>query len=451
MYVNQLDKEAKQVEDHLTKECERENMYKIEFDEVDEALYQEECENMEIVNMVEAYVKDMEEEDVKRKMDRDEKDLQTPVYLVERDIGLTKTDILYEIYKVKERVKLVDKLFNKIVELFTQIGPMIPKGCGERYMWVCVCIITQIYNENSFTLSDIPGLNDCDHIYLYKDVGDMIHYNIGNYLYQADLRYDQIRSSEFIKHLSSGTFGKVDAVVITTVAGITHLVAEKKYEFCHEYGYQQFYRELEILRKLSDVDCIPDIMYATIGVVGMSIGPKTLRNVIYEKKQCMTYDHIINFMIDIMNVLSIAHERGVTHRDLKPDNIIVKSCGKAMVIDWGSGTVDGTDSSSWNCHVTTRWYRPPEIASRDPSNPFAGDVWSAGCIFVEMLQRKPFYTMKRFYNKKAWESNHPSKMEHLSKWVQRGVFLVISDMLQLNKSQRLSAKECLEELQKLRK
>ncbi|CAM9719109.1 unnamed protein product, partial [Heterosigma akashiwo] len=48
-------------------------------------------------------------------------------------------------------------------------------------------------------------------------------------------------------------------------------------------------------------------------------------------------------------------------------------------------------------HVVTRWYRPPELMlCPDGLYGFDVDIWSSGCIFAEMLGRKPLFPGKNF-------------------------------------------------------
>jgi serine/threonine protein kinase len=41
--------------------------------------------------------------------------------------------------------------------------------------------------------------------------------------------------------------------------------------------------------------------------------------------------------------------------------------------------------------VVTRFYRAPEIALGDPSYSFVADVWSIGCVFAEIISRRPLF------------------------------------------------------------
>ncbi|XP_055513193.1 cyclin-dependent kinase 6-like [Leucoraja erinacea] len=86
--------------------------------------------------------------------------------------------------------------------------------------------------------------------------------------------------------------------------------------------------------------------------------------------------------------LDFLHSNRVVHRDLKPQNILVSNKGQVKLADFGLARV-----YSFNMALTpvvvTLWYRAPEVLlySRYTA---AVDMWSAGCIFAEILQLRPF-------------------------------------------------------------
>src|SRR5262249_14957290 len=57
-------------------------------------------------------------------------------------------------------------------------------------------------------------------------------------------------------------------------------------------------------------------------------GPRTL-----ELRQ------LLRRFVDVCNAVAYAHSRGVLHRDLKPDNIMLGAYGETLVVDWGLATV----------------------------------------------------------------------------------------------------------------
>ncbi|KAG7375566.1 hypothetical protein PHYPSEUDO_000615 [Phytophthora pseudosyringae] len=100
------------------------------------------------------------------------------------------------------------------------------------------------------------------------------------------------------------------------------------------------------------------------------------------------------------------HSRGVLHRDLKPNNLLLSETQHcAKITDFGMATVveteaddgdtDGDEAASdkrkpkRSVQVVTRAYRAPEIFFGEERYGFEVDMWSVGCIFAEMLLRRP--------------------------------------------------------------
>ena len=91
----------------------------------------------------------------------------------------------------------------------------------------------------------------------------------------------------------------------------------------------------------------------------------------------------------MLDALAFLHEIGITHADVKPQNICLvptESCAFKL-IDLGSAVVK---HDFLNSYVQSRWYRSPEVILGVPWDSKV-DVWSLGCTLVEPLLGQPIF------------------------------------------------------------
>jgi TolB-like protein len=106
-------------------------------------------------------------------------------------------------------------------------------------------------------------------------------------------------------------------------------------------------------------------------------------------------NHAIRMLREIASALAYAHEHGIVHRDIKPDNVLL-SGGSAMVTDFGvakalsaSSNAEHGGMTSLGVALGTPAYMSPEQASADPSVDHRADIYSVGVLAYELLTGQP--------------------------------------------------------------
>ena len=106
----------------------------------------------------------------------------------------------------------------------------------------------------------------------------------------------------------------------------------------------------------------------------------------------LPHDTVIELVANVAGVLAAAHERGVTHRDLKPDNILMTpndATYPVRVIDWGiAHHVAGARYTHHNEAIGTPTYMAPEQARGGPVDGYS-DIYGLGIVAYHALTGRP--------------------------------------------------------------
>lgn len=163
-------------------------------------------------------------------------------------------------------------------------------------------------------------------------------------------------------------------------------------------GAARFQREIEIAAQLQHPSILPLLDSGEAGGMLYFVMPyvpgQSLRQRLNRERELPIGD-AVRLLVEIVDGLAHAHEHGVVHRDIKPDNVML-SGRHALVTDFGvaravsEATGSGT-LTTIGVALGTPAYMSPEQATADPAIDHRADIYAVGVVAYELLAgRLPF-------------------------------------------------------------
>ena len=126
----------------------------------------------------------------------------------------------------------------------------------------------------------------------------------------------------------------------------------------------------------------------------------------------------------LVGTLDYLHSKKVVHQDIKPQNILVKDNHHVLVTDFGiARSWEGLTRATTTADLDRTWlYAAPEVARGGRKNETA-DVWSLGCVFLEMctvLKGRSPADMRAFFKGRSDSTSFHGNAErgHIAAWVE---------------------------------
>lgn len=153
---------------------------------------------------------------------------------------------------------------------------------------------------------------------------------------------------------------------------------------------ERFIREARTLARLRhpyivtvfDIGKSADFYYLVMEFVEGS----SLRQLLADRS--ITERDALEFVPQIAEALQHAHEAGVVHRDVKPENVLIDALGRVRLVDFGLATLFGpkvTRNPDDNRVAGTLGYMAPEQMTMPEAVDHRADIYSTGVVFYEML------------------------------------------------------------------
>ena len=195
------------------------------------------------------------------------------------------------------------------------------------------------------------------------------------------------QSYTFLNPIGHGTFGKVFSALNKSGRRVAIKCVPQNPDFKN--------RELNILKDLHSPFTLqlldffvtkPNDSELSILNIVTDIFPQSLSSYLEEIHQfSYSFDPLLRklWIYQLFCGIDYIHSIGITHRDLKPGNLLVNSyTGQLKLCDFGSAKV--LTERNQKC-IGSRYYRAPELLLGCSSYTNKIDIWSAGCIIAEMF------------------------------------------------------------------
>jgi serine/threonine-protein kinase len=123
-------------------------------------------------------------------------------------------------------------------------------------------------------------------------------------------------------------------------------------------------------------------------IVAELIRGPTLRKILEERGGRLLPEIAALVALPLAEALALAHERGVIHRDVKPDNVMIETSGESsrvVLTDFGVAHITGMETmTATGALVGSPAYMSPEQSRGHEVSP-ASDLWSLGAMVYEMV------------------------------------------------------------------
>ena len=176
---------------------------------------------------------------------------------------------------------------------------------------------------------------------------------------------------------------------------LNRLVAVKvlKSDFASDADFRRrFYDESQAIAMLShpNIVSVYDVSRSSPEYIVMELIDGITLKQYMERRGRLNWRESLHFITQIMKGLSHAHSRGIVHRDIKPQNIMVLRDGSVKVADFGIACLANSANTLTQEALGSVHYMSPEQARGDRTDA-RSDIYSAGVVLYEMLTgRLPF-------------------------------------------------------------
>lgn len=178
-----------------------------------------------------------------------------------------------------------------------------------------------------------------------------------------------------------------------------------------EWGLDRFRGEAKLLTRLKHPSIVPVLSYFEANCTGylvmefqsgVSLGERLAGNVVLSEAE------VLKLLPPLLDAIEAVHALGFLHRDIKPDNIYIRTDGSPVLLDFGAARQAFGQHSGGLTAVLTEGYAPYEQYQRDGHQGPWTDIYAlGGVLFRSLVGRVPTVATSRL---SAWLRRAPDPL-----------------------------------------
>jgi serine/threonine-protein kinase len=191
---------------------------------------------------------------------------------------------------------------------------------------------------------------------------------------------------KILKKLGSGGFGTVYLMEDTILKANRAVKIPHRTNLAADTLFQESIVQTRLLDHPNIVKLLTvDVVDGNVLMVMEYVEGIDLESLIDQKAK-LDLSESLRFLKQILSALAFAHDQRVIHRDIRPSNIMIDLKNNVKITDFGTSIL-----LKERQYATTRIGSPPYMAPEqfEGKAVFASDIYSAGCLFYEMVTGFP--------------------------------------------------------------
>ncbi|XP_069772513.1 MAPK/MAK/MRK overlapping kinase-like isoform X3 [Narcine bancroftii] len=275
-----------------------------------------------------------------------------------------------------------------------------------------------------------------------------------------------------VAKIGEGTFSEVWKA--QSLKNGTYFACKKMKQYIESLEEVKNIREIQAMRRLSlhpNILQLHDVAFdkksGSLALI-CELMDMNIYELIRGRRNPLPESKIRSYMYQLCKSLDYMHRNGIFHRDVKPENILIKQ-NLLKLADFGSCR-SIFSKQPYTEYVSTRWYRAPECLLTDGYYGFKMDIWSTGCVFYEITSLQPLFpgsnevdqitkihevigtpnteTLRKFKQTRAMSFDFPKKKgTGISRLIPQSpseTILLMHAMMEYDPEERITAKHALQ-------